>query len=72
MSLAEHLATTLPKCRYAHVYVSLDADDRGTLDGALDNPGLSTAQLARALRAEGHQIGEDSIRRHRTGDCACP
>jgi hypothetical protein len=72
MSLAEHLAIGLPNCRYAHVYAGLDADDQATLTAALANPALTSAHITRALRAEGHTIGEDTVRKHRTGDCACP
>ena len=72
MSLAEHLTQPTQACKYTRLRDTLTDDDRRTLDTAMGNPAFSSVHIARALRAEGHQLSEDSVRRHRTGACACP
>lgn len=50
----------------------LDADDRATLQEWLtDKAGITSAEIARALREEGHDISVAAVRRHRNQDCSC-
>lgn len=72
MSLQEHLAQPVPNCKFARLHATLDDNDRKVLDAAMGDAVFSSVRIASALRAEGHQIAEDSVRRHRTGQCSCP
>lgn len=76
MSLQEHLAKPAPRykprCGVAAVIATLTGDDLSALHAALSDPGFTASEIARALRLEGHNVGDDSVRRHRRGDCTCP
>jgi hypothetical protein len=76
MSLAEHLTTPAPRfkprCGVATVTAILVPTDLEALNTALADDAFTASEIARALRLEGHNIGDDSVRRHRRGDCTCP
>jgi hypothetical protein len=72
MSLAEHFTPPASNCKFARLRDTLNADDRDVLDSAMGDTAFSSVHIGRALRSEGHQIAEDSVRRHRTGACSCP
>lgn len=65
MSLAAALAaTTRPntrRTRLDEIWDALDGDDRAQLLDALRDPDISHADLARALRTLGHQVGQTTI-----------
>ena len=74
MSLAERLATpasTPSRCGVHRVLAKLDDADRQALLAALANPDFTASAISTALRAEGHHLLGDSIRRHRRGVCSC-
>lgn len=51
--------------------VELDQADREILLEALNNPLFSHRNLAEQLTQRGFSIGETSVRKHRSGKCAC-
>jgi hypothetical protein len=82
MSLSDRLnesTKTQPKfCKIGAVLSStqLSAEDKVTLGQFIDvpegTPGrLTNAAIASALRAEGFDISNSSMDRHRGGQCAC-
>jgi len=77
MSLAQALAAHTPskpgpKCAIYRLFQELDPDDAAALTEALaDKNRWPHVDLARRLRAEGYDVGRDSVSRHRKGDCAC-
>lgn len=61
-----------PLCGIAKVQATLDPADLKALDGYLaDRDGITSAVIYRALRAEGHTVGKNTIERHRKGECHC-
>lgn len=46
-----------------------DDDDREALAEALADPLIYSTAISRALKAEGHDISEHSVQRHRRGGC---
>lgn len=75
MSLKEHLtAPSSPystRCTVAKILTTLPKDDHGLLSAALANDEFLASQIGRALRMEGHKVRDDSVRRHRRGECNC-
>lgn len=61
-----------PLCGIAVLLDRLDKADRAALLQFLaDRDTVTTAVIHRALAAEGHRVGKNTIERHRRGDCAC-
>lgn len=74
MSLAKRLSEYDPpkiggQCRTCALLASLPKGERDALQGALDDPKYSNAALAKILKAEGYQIADSTVRRHRKGEC---
>ena len=74
-SLAARLADEKPKpmgsrCTVGILFETLDDIDKQALLNAIESPMQSTA-IARALRAEGHEVAGPTLARHRRGDCTC-
>lgn len=40
------------------------------LESALDNPGVTLAEISRALTDEGHPVASVTVGRHRRAECA--
>lgn len=59
------------RCMVLVVRRRLDAEDAAALDEALVSPTTSGAAIVRALTQSGHTITENSVQRHRRGDCSC-
>lgn len=57
-------------CTVPAFLAGLPKDVRADLDAAF-NAGVPVAAIVRALNKIGHQIGSDTLRRHRNGDCKC-
>lgn len=57
------------KCATCRLLASLDKDDRAALQEALDSD-LPATVIARALLAEGYEVRDQSISRHRRKGCA--
>ncbi len=74
MSLADRFAmyekpSIGAKCVTCSLVRDLPADESKALQDALSDPSISNASISNILKAEGHSIGETSVRRHRRGIC---
>jgi hypothetical protein len=49
--------------------ITLKADDAKALQLALDDPSFTSRGISRALKAEGHNIADGTVNRHRKADC---
>ncbi len=58
-------------CSVAKVLALLDAKDREVLDAAMTNDAITHSAIAIVLTAEGHDIQQGTISRHRRGVCTC-
>lgn len=79
MSLADRLATTkqtqsgLP-CSIGRLLATLKGDELAALEAMLGTPerrGWSQRDIYITLRAEGYEVGLQTINRHRAGMCRC-
>ena len=73
-SLDEFVAASRPAravCSIAKILESLDAKDRAVLDGALRNTDVTHAAIATVLCANGHDIRQSTVSRHRRNGCTC-
>ena len=69
-ALKEHAPTVKgPTCTVCKLMDNLDPADVATLKEALASPLYTHAGISRALKAEGHLIGAETVSRHRKGDC---
>jgi len=57
------------RCVTCSLIEELPKDESAALTGALEDASISNAAISEILKAEGHQIGETSVRRHRKGIC---
>lgn len=74
MSLSAALAAnrkTLkgPICTVCTLVASLSPDDAKALQEAFADQGFTSAAIARALKAEGHDVSPNTVIRHRKGEC---
>ena len=74
MSLAKRITEyEFPKiggeCRTCVLLRSRPKGERDALQAALDDPRYSNNALSKILKAEGHQIADSTVRRHRKGEC---
>ena len=60
-----------PRCPVAILLSQMSEDDSADLAAAVADPGYTAAQISRALRVRGHNVGQQSIARHRREICAC-
>lgn len=60
-----------PPCTLRVLLESLDATERADLEAVVADGAINATTIAALLREDGRPIGEDTIRRHRTGRCAC-
>lgn len=76
MSLAEAIAAQRvvkgPSCSISVIRAQLDDEDRAALDAAMARTGTPSSVIARALRANGHDVQHQTVQRHRRGECKCP
>lgn len=76
MALTDRLDSTpqriagLP-CSVGALLDRLPDDERGALHRMLHELGWSAARIYDALEAEGHEVGRQSINRHRSRSCRC-
>lgn len=76
MTLATKLATPPgprkgPDCSMGTILRTLPEQESQAVQAALDNPDWTAAALARLLTQEGHRVQDNTVRRHRRGDCLC-
>jgi hypothetical protein len=74
MSLSAALAAnrkTLkgPICTVCTLVANLSPEDAKALQEAFDDFGFTSAAIARALKAEGHDISPNTVVRHRKREC---
>lgn len=74
MSLAERIAEYEPpgvggSCRTCSLLKSLPEGEASALQAALDDPRYSNNAIAKILKAEGFQIADSTVRRHRRAEC---
>jgi hypothetical protein len=74
MGLADALQATKatikgPTCTMCTLLKELPADDRKALDAALVDLSFTGAAISRALKAEGYNISDMTVNRHRKADC---
>ena len=51
--------------------VASSGEDAAALQGALDDPLLTGADIYRVLAANGFRVGVTTVKAHRREDCAC-
>lgn len=80
MGIAERFAAPPPRrhhtCKVGRIVATLDKKDQASLTAVLEGPraaqhGWSDLQIAEGLSSEGHQVGTNSVTRHRDRECAC-
>lgn len=76
MTLADDLRAAAgepkgPPCSTRLLLGRLSIEDRAALMAALEDPMVTTAIIARVLRARGHDTSAHNLQRHRRGDCKC-
>jgi hypothetical protein len=76
MALSERLETTprrgsgLP-CSVGALLDKLPADEADALEQMMGPLGWSASRIYEALAAEGHEVGRQTIGRHRSRACRC-
>ena len=76
MGLADRLSSTPPRrtglpCSVGALLDKLPADEADALEQMLHTLGWSAARIYEALAAEGHEVGRQTIGRHRSRACRC-
>ena len=75
MSLVDAFATPPSRrrgtCGMGRVIAALPEKDAQALNDVLSGDRWSSADIARVLRDEGHDVREWTVSRHRKGECAC-
>lgn len=76
MALADRLAETPHRiagtpCSVGALLDRLDAPERQALEDMMGPLGWSAARIYDALEAEGHEVGRQTIGRHRSRSCRC-
>jgi hypothetical protein len=61
----------LNRCPINRLYGTLSESDIETLNTALQDIGFQHAAISRALNAEGHDVSQEAVSRHRRGICSC-
>lgn len=76
MGLADVLATPKerarkgPQCLACRLLDTLQGDELAAYKAALDNPAWEASALAKELRAEGYDVSDYGLQRHRRKQCA--
>ncbi len=58
------------RCSVCTLLTELPAEDAEALQDALRTPEVQGSQIARALQSEGYDIKQNTVTRHRRGDCS--
>ncbi len=58
------------RCSVCTLLTELPAEDAEALQDALRTPEVQGSMIARALQSEGHEIKQNTVTRHRRGDCS--
>ena len=57
------------RCSVCKLLDELPKDDATALRDALRDPQVQGSQIARALMSEGYDVKQNTVTRHRRGDC---
>lgn len=69
-SLAAHKRTLKgPVCTVCTIVAALSPNDAVALQEAFDDASFTSAAIARALKAEGHDVSASTLIRHRKREC---
>lgn len=61
-----------PTCSIARIRAQYEEDDLATLDRWLtDEEAYSVSRTSRLLVAAGHHVAQQTVARHRRGECMC-
>lgn len=77
MSLSDALQAAASKphhnagCKLGQIVKQLGKADVKVLQEYLDNPAVKATSIADALVAEGWKVSDNTIARHRRGQCRC-
>ena len=58
-------------CTVARVLNALEPKDRTVVEEALGNDDITHSAIAQVLQAEGHDLKQGTVSRHRRGACGC-
>lgn len=58
------------RCTVCTLLTELPAEDVKALQDALRDRDIQGSMIARALQSEGHDIKQNTVTRHRRGDCS--
>lgn len=61
----------MARCRVAVILESIDAEDRAALGAVLAHRDVQSARIAETLRDGDYYISNDTVGRHRRGECKC-
>jgi len=59
------------RCPVARLLTSLTGDDLAALTEFLQDEKVQGSRIAETLRAHGHDVGDEAVRRHRRLACGC-
>jgi hypothetical protein len=68
---AENRRTPGSGCGITNLLERLKPEDQTDLVQALENPGITTSAIHRALRKNGHGLSVHTVGRHRRKECSC-
>jgi hypothetical protein len=60
-----------PPCGIEIVYSKIGKEDAAALGAYLADLEVPSTAIARALKADGHNVGAQAVQRHRSGVCRC-
>ena len=69
--LAHNKVVKGPQCTIATTLANLPKDDAEALIRVLADPTIRTTAIRRGLAANGINLGDTTIARHRKGECLC-
>ena len=58
-------------CTVGTILAGLSPEDRADLESALADPAFLGRAIVRVLHARGAKLSDETLRRHRRGDCKC-
>ena len=70
LAAADTLARPDHKCGICWALETLDPTAAAYLQAAIDNASVKAAEIQRALATEGHDVGANTVSRHRRALCA--
>lgn len=62
---------TRPVCTIHKIMRALDPKDRDVLTAAFSNPEITAVAIGAVLKANGHDVTQHTVARHRRGQCTC-